>query len=338
MKSLLKALIFSTLLHFVHPALHAAAAPNRVNIGTASLSSNTVSLWIAQEQGFFAKHGVEAQIIAIRGGPTLVASLVAGEIHLAFTSGVSVLGAAVQGIDIKLLTSISNRVSWKMVASPTIKRPEDLKGKRFGIQSIVGSTWMYTMLGLEHMGLEPKRDHITFVVIGDPVTIGHALEAGRIDAAVLDPVLVRRLMRKGFALVADLASADIYFPGLGVGVTRVYLRQRADRVEKIVAALVESLAFVASPANKAVVLKTLMKHLRISDPAVAEEGYQEHIVSLNRKAYPSLEGLRNVQRLMALQNPKVATLKVEELIDDRFIRKLDESGFLDRAYKSYPAK
>jgi hypothetical protein len=76
----------------------------------------------------------------------------------------------------------------------------------------------------------------------------------------------------------------------------------------------------------------LMKHLRISDPAVAEDGYQDHLSTLTRKPYPSLDGLRSAQRLMAQQNPKVAALKVEELIDARFVRKLDESGFIDRLY------
>jgi hypothetical protein len=44
---------------------------------------------------------------------------------------------------------------------------------------------------------------------------------------------------------------------------------------------------------------------------------------VERKPYPSLEAMRNIQRLMALQNPKVAGVRVEELIEPRFIRKLD---------------
>ncbi|MSP40017.1 MAG: hypothetical protein EXR70_16125 [Deltaproteobacteria bacterium] len=310
----------------------AAAAPLRVNIGAASVSSSMLSVWAAQEQGIFAKHGIDAQLILIRGGSTLVASLLTGEIQLAFTSGVSVLGAAAQGVDVKMLTSISSRVGWKLIASPQIKSAADLRGKRFGVQSIVGSTWMYAMLALEQLSLEPKRDNITFLPIGDPVTIGHSLEAGRIDAAVLDPPLSRRLTSKGFSQLVDLAKTNASFPGLGVGVTRNYLAQQPATIEKIVAALTESLAFVQLPANKAVTLKILMKHLRISDPAVAEDGYQDHVSTLNRKPYPSLDGLRSAQRLMAQQNPKIAALKVEDLVDARFVGKLDESGFIDRLY------
>jgi NitT/TauT family transport system substrate-binding protein len=312
--------------------IDAASTPIRVNIGAASVSSSALSLWAAQEQGLFAKHGVEAQLIMIRGGSTLVASLLTGEIHLAFTSGVSVLGAAVQGVDVKMLTSISSRVSWKLIAQPQIKKAEDLRGKRFGVQSIVGSTWMYAMLGLEQLGLEPKRDKITFLPIGDAVTIGHALEVGRIDAAVLDPPLSRRLTAKGFSQLVDLAKTNSSFPGLGVGVTGSYLDQQSATLDKVVSALTEGLAFVQLAANKPVALKILMKHLRIADPIAAEDGYQDHLSTLNRKPYPSLDGLRSAQRLMAQQNPKIGALKVEDLVDARFVRKLDESGFIDRLY------
>jgi hypothetical protein len=72
--------------------------------------------------------------------------------------------------------------------------------------------------------------------------------------------------------------------------------------------------------------------MRINHAAAAEEGYQDQILTLNRKPYPTVEGLRNAQRLMAMQNPKIATIKVEELVDARFVRKLDESGFIDRLY------
>lgn len=310
----------------------AAGLTPRVNIGVASVSSSALSLWVAEERGIFAKHGIDARLILIRGGSTLVASLLTGEIQAAFTSGVSVLGAAAQGVDVKMLSSISSRVGWRLVASPAIKQGADLRGKRFGVQSIVGSTWMYAMLALEQLGLEPKRDHISFLPIGDPVIAAQALEAGRIDAAVLDPALARRLTGKGFSQLVDLATTSATFPGLGLGVTRNYLQRDAETIEKMVAALTESLIFVQQPVNKPAVVKILMKHLRLNDVPTAEEGYQDHLLTLNRKPYPSLDGLRNAQRLMAQQNPKIAQLKIEDLVDARFVRKLDDTGFIDRFF------
>jgi ABC-type nitrate/sulfonate/bicarbonate transport system substrate-binding protein len=145
-------------------------------------------------------------------------------------------------------------------------------------------------------------------------------------------------MSEGFSLLLDLFEAKVLFPGLGLGVTRAYLEQNDSTVERLVTALTESLAFIQVPANKPIALKSMMKNLRMTNPVAAENGYQDQLLTLNRKPYPSLEGLRNAQRLMALQNPKIAAVKIEDLIDSRIIRKLDETGFIDRLYGTHPIR
>ena len=102
--------------------------------------------------------------------------------------------------------------------------------------------------------------------------------------------------------------------------------------------LVDSLAFTLAPVNKSIVVKTIMRRLQIDDPKVGEEGYQDLLTSIDRKPFPSLEGLRNIRRLMATQNPKAANVKVEDLIDARLIRKLDENGYIEKAALTYGLK
>jgi hypothetical protein len=81
----------------------------------------------------------------------------------------------------------------------------------------------------------------------------------------------------------------------------------------------------------------LKKYLRINDQE-AEEGYKDVITGLDRKPHAALAGLRNVQRLMKLRNPSVEKVKVEDLVDDRFMKKLDQSGFIDQMYAKYGVK
>ena len=50
------------------------------------------------------------------------------------------------------------------------------------------------------------------------------------------------------------------------------------------------------------------------------------------KPYPAVEGMRNVQRLLKAENPCIAEVNVDDLVDNRYVRKLDESGFFDRIY------
>jgi ABC-type nitrate/sulfonate/bicarbonate transport system substrate-binding protein len=316
----------------------AASAETKITIGYAAVSPRTTPLYIAQEQGIFGKYGLDAKIVLFRGAPTLVASLVSGEMEVGYTGGTSVLGAAGQGTYLRILSSISSTLTHSMMAHPSIKRVEELRGKRFGIQNMGSSTWMHTMLALEYVGLEPKRDAINILSIGDSVLIGQALEAGRVDAAVLDGALVRRLRSRGFSTIAELQPAKIPMLNQAVVVHPDFLQKRSETAEKILMTLVESLAFSLAPVNKAVVIKTMMRRFQISDPAVAEEGYQDYLTSVDRKPIPSVDGLRNIRRLLAVLNPKSANVKIEELVDSRLIRKLDESGFIDKVGATYGLK
>jgi NitT/TauT family transport system substrate-binding protein len=313
-------------------------AQTKITIGYAAISPRTTPLIIAQEQGLFAKHGLEARLVLIKGAPTLVASLISNDIEVGYTGGTAVVGAAAQGLYLKILASVSSTLTHTLIAAPNIKTAETLRGKRLGIQSIGGSTWMHTMLALEHIGLEPKRDNISLLVIGDSVLIGQSLEAGRIDAAVLDGTLARRLKTKGFSVIAELQPAHIPMLNQAIVVSPDFLQKRSETAEKILMTLVESLAFSLAPVNKSIVIKTMMRRFQITDPVVAEEGYQDYLTGVERKPMPSLDALRNIRRLMAVQNPKVAGVKVEELVDARLVRKLDENGFIEKAGATYGIK
>ena len=68
-----------------------AVAQTKFTVGVAAMSPRTIPLLIAQEQGLFAKQGIEARIVLIKGAPTLVASLISGDIEVGYTGG-TVLG------------------------------------------------------------------------------------------------------------------------------------------------------------------------------------------------------------------------------------------------------
>jgi hypothetical protein len=79
-----------------------------------------------------------------------------------------------------------------------------------------------------------------------------------------------------------------------------------------------------------------MRRLRV-DAAAAEEGYSDMLRGVDRKPFASLEGMRNLQRLLKPRNPKIGDLRVEDVVDNRIMRKLDESGFIDRAFAAQGA-
>ena len=225
-----------------------------------------------------------------------------------------------------------------MIARPELKKAEDLRGKRFGVQAIGGSVWMGAVLGLEYLGLDQRRDNINILNIGDQTVLAQAMESGTIDVTVLDGVFSRRLKQKGFSVIAELSETKIpYVSNVIVG-TRALFQQQPELAENILKALLESLAFILAPPNKAAVVNTIMKRLKIADSSVAEQGYRDLVQISDPKPYVSLDGLRNIQRLIKIQNPIVGNIKVEDLIDNRPLKKLEDSGFIQKTFSAYGMK
>ena len=329
-------IVFAALVLFTQSLrTEGAAAPPKIVIAHAAMNARVAPLWVAQEQGFFAKNGLTANAIFIRQAPILVAALTAGDVQVGYTGGTSAMAAVIGGADLKLVATLTNWLNYDLVAAPSVKSAKDLRGKRFGVQSLAGTVWMAGLLGLEHIGLDPRRDNINILVIGDQTVLTQALEAGQIDATVLDGVFSRRLRQKGFTILAELQQAKIPFSGQGVIIKRSYLQEQRETVEAVLKGLLEGIAFSLAPKNKAVVVDTIARRLKLSDPAAAEEGYQDVIKNTERKPFPGLDGLRNIQRLMKLRNPSAEKVKVEEMIDDRILRRLEESGFIDRLFQTY---
>jgi NitT/TauT family transport system substrate-binding protein len=220
--------------------VRAASAKAKVVIAHAAMNFRVAPLWVAQDQGFFAKYGIDSEIIYMSGGPTLFSGMLSGDIQIGWTASAIIVPIA-EGADFVIVAGFNNRVTDELVVRPAIKRPEDLRGKRFGVQSIGGGGWVGAMLGLESLGLEPRRDNIRVLVIGDNTIRGQALEGGSIDATVLDGLFSRKAKAKGMIALADFSQANIPMMNHLVAVRRTYLQRQPEIVENVLRALVEGL-------------------------------------------------------------------------------------------------
>src|SRR5258706_6112072 len=308
-----------------------ATTLTRVVVGYAAMNARVSPLWIADEQGFLARNGLQADQVYIRGAPLLVAGMASGDIQFGRSGGSATLAAVGAGHDFKIVATLSSRNSYDFIARPNIKRPEDLRGKKIALNSIGGTGWMGVLFWLEQLGLDQTRDQINMQVLGDQPIMMQSVETGIADAAALDGVFSKRLREKGFTVLGESANLAQRTVGQAMVVPHTFLSQRADIVESYLKAEVEALAFALAPKNKSTVIRTIMKRLK-ANANDAEEGYQDLLKGVDRKPFPSLDGLRNVQRMLKPRNPKIGEVKTEEVIDARIMRKLDESGFIDRAY------
>ena len=320
----------------------ARAAGGEIIITHASMSTSSIPLWVAQRQNFFAKYGVNAKSVWVRGNPAQIATLVSGDTQIAYGGAPTAMAAAVGGRDMKIIASLSSRETLDLVARPGIQSAKDLRGKRFGVQSVGGGVWKTATVWLEHFGVDERRDNIQMIVIGDVTILSQSLESGLIDATVMPGYLSRRLADKGFVVLGRCEQTRLPSVGMTVLVEKPYLQQNAETLQNVMKALIEAMVFIASPKNKPAVLETIMKQFKMTDTVAGEGAYQDVVTLVRleeyRKPYVSPEAMRTLQRLLKTQNPKIGDIKVENLIDASVIKKLDDSGFFEKLYAEYGVK
>jgi NitT/TauT family transport system substrate-binding protein len=309
------------------PAGYPAQSLTKVIMTTGSFSEREAAMYVAQDYGMFKRYGLDLTFVHVRSGPVGMAAVASGESQLHSGSATAaVLGAVAEGMDLVFVAGIINKLIGNIMATPKIKTPADLKGKVIAVTSASGGSWMFTTLALEYWGLDAKRDGIIFRILGDEAVRSQALLNETVAATHLGYTFSAPLINRGFTNLADLAKLPIPFQSTGVLTTKRFMNSSPEVVEGVIRGLVDSLAFIAQPENKPAVLRSLMKGLRLQKVEQAVEGYESLPLLFEKRIYPRADGVRNVIRLLGLTNEKIGKLKAEDLVDDRFVRKLEKEG------------
>jgi NitT/TauT family transport system substrate-binding protein len=302
-----------------------------IKVAYSGVSAAGTPLWLAKEEGIFAKHGLEADLVTVRSAPLQVTALVSNEVQFVRGSVSSMLTAAAQGAKLKILLSLfAERASYDFLVSPSITRPSDLKGKKIGVQDFSGLLWTLTMLSLRELGLDPQRDNINIQAIGDSTVIAQSLASGIIDGAALDKLQSVRLQGLGVKVLYDLSR--IAFPSSPFMSAEGYLQKNPQVVENFIKALIE--ASVVMRAQKERGLAVLQKHIK-ADRQLAEIGYKNLLDDLTSYTFVTVKGLKTVQEIIALRDPKIAKYNVEDLVDQRILKKIVASGYVEEIEKKY---
>ena len=315
------------LLFFLELPVQAATPLTKVVMTSGSASERDGVVYVAQDQGLFRKYGLDVSFVQVRNGPVAMSALSSGEtqFHWGSVSGAN-LGAIAEGADLVFVAGFINRLSGMFMVNPQIKTPAELKGKSVAVNSLSGGGWIFSMLMLDYWGLSPERDKIQFRTLGEQAVMAQGVMSGTADAAFLGYTFGKMLQGKGFRLLADSEKLPIPYQGSGVMAKRSFIHAAPATLENVLRALLDSAAFIRNPENKAQVTKALARALRFKRVEDADDGYQSMVNLYERKIYPSVEGIRNVIRLLGANNEKIRRLKAEDLVDDSAVRKMEKEG------------
>lgn len=322
----LKSLIFALMLLVLSICADSAWAADKLNTAYISTTPGSSSvLWVAKDAKIFDKHGIDATIIFISGSIRGIQSILAGEIPIGEGGGPGLASARLAGGDVVAIAGNVNVLPYYLVAQPNIKKPEDLRGK-IGGNHIAGTTAEFALkVGLKKIGIDPFKD-VNLRVIGGSIERMVALEKRIVDFTVVTEAGKAMAEKLGYPTVVDMVALKIPFPQNGIFTSTKLIRDNPDFVRRYMRAYVEAIHFYKT--HKEETIKTMRKYSRVDDRKFLDEAWDWHVKFMPDAPYPPAEGYQLVLQDMAEKNPKAAQANTKDYIDARFVKELEDSGFI----------
>jgi NitT/TauT family transport system substrate-binding protein len=313
------------------PALtHAASAPDKlVGIHSARVMSQSMP-WMAQEAGLFKKYNLDFNLVFISSSSIVTAALLGGDAEMTLTGGIGNVIAYVRGsTDVVFIGGVKNVMTQSLVAGGSIKKPEDLKGKRIAVSRIGGNTHYFTIQALRRHGLDPNRDFSFMQSGGDPEALA-ALMTGNVEAATLTPPSDAKALSNGFQYVLYGPDLKIPYAATAFVTKRSVIAKRPQVVGNFMRAMAEAAKIMHT--DRDFVYKVLGKYLRVTEKSVLDAAYNAEIKALEPRLAIKTEALQATLDEIAPNDPRAKKVTAQELIDNRYLDEMEKSGFFDQLW------
>ena len=319
---------------FLQAGMTYAAEPSglrKIRAAITSISGSMSPAWAAHESGIFAKHGLQVEVVAMPSGLQGINTLAAREVDFVHIAGGTTAGAAVGGLDVKIIATLVGTLVLNLVVRPEIEKPEQLRGKSIGISRYGTSLHTGARIALRHFGMEAGKD-VAIAEIGAGEWIVSAIQGGRIHGGVFGYPATSRALKLGNRLMLHLPTLNIAYAANGVSTRGEIIRNDPDLVRRYLAAVVEASALMKK--NRAFSFNVFRKYLRTDDADLLTETYDVQIIKyLLKIPLPTVDAVRAVIDELAERNPKAKDQDPGRFFDDRFVRQLEANGFIDAVYR-----
>ncbi len=297
----------------------AFAQPVRLAVGAASVAS--LPTWVANDGGYFAREGLQAELIYIRGGPQTLSALIGGDVPFAQVYSQPVLAAHLTGADTVIVAGLINQPLFSIITVAGIGKPEDLRGKKIGISTFGSATDLAARLALKKWGLRPESEVAILQMRGVPEILP-AMVAGAIHGGVMSPPTNMIAIKAGFKELAYLPQLGISFQHTTLSTTRKYLEKNRATAVKVLTAYKAAIERIK--ADRAFASKTLSKYMLINDPEVLDYSYNVSAPLFKPIPYPTLDGIRSTLDFIAEREPKAKQAQVKDFVDTSLLEEIEK--------------
>jgi len=309
----------------------AAQAQEKIKIAYSSTDTINQVWTIAQDAGFYKKHGLDVELVYIGSTTIGIAAIVAQDIQVGNAAGSGVANANVRGADTVSVGCVINVLAYELVVLDSVKTAEDLKGKSIGISRFGSASDVAARELLKGLNLRPMED-VKILQIGGASERAAGFSRGIIAGFPSPPGNVH-LIPGGLPhrILADMADLPKPYPlpFICAVTTKSYLAKKRDTVKRVVMALIEASHYFKT--NREGTQKIVAKYLRGANKAYLDSSYQSTTKIIERIPYTSREGMK-IQLDDALKQTPGSKVTVDSLIDDSIVRELEKEGFIDRVY------
>ncbi len=237
---------------------------------------------IAQKRGLLAQHGIEVEIIALRGGVQMAQALLSDSLQFAQMAGSVVVRSVLAGGDLVMIAGFVNRISYLMVSRPNINSMKDLTGKKIATASIGGSVDSVLRLGLKASGIDPQQ--ATLLPAGPPNARIAALASGQMDATIVLPENLGAVEKAGLKVLKDLSEVDLQIQHTGLVVRRSLIKENRNLVKSVLAAIVEAINFYRANERETIEIMGAFAGTRDARPLL--DSYRFHKRLFQQPPYP----------------------------------------------------
>jgi NitT/TauT family transport system substrate-binding protein len=304
--------------------VHAQTTPT-IYIGLVSITPSNAQVLAANDGGYFKKYNLDVKPLVMSGSSTAIAALLSGNVNLVSMAGSAVINAHLGGSDAVMVAGMVNFAPYELVVAKDIKRFEDLKGKKLGIARFGGSADFLARWGLEKNGLKPGKDVTIMQTGGNPERVA-AIMQGAIQATLLEQAFAMEAKKAGLHSLLDFSTAGLDYQHNGIGSTKSYMDKNRDAMVRFMKAMVEGIHKFKT--DRAFGLKVIERHLRASDPQIAQVAYDYYAPKTPDVPYVNIKGMKFVLDTLAETNAKAKAAKPEDFVDHRPLQEIEASGFV----------
>lgn len=307
-----------------------AQTPEKLRVAYTVIAPTQLNVWTAKDMGYYAKNGLDVDLVLLVGAPLAVAALVGGETPIVHTGASAVITSNLAGSGAVLIAGAINRFPYVLFVTDQIKKVEDLRGKKFGVSRIGSADNAAAVTVLEKLGI--KEAEVTYVQAGSIPARLAAMQTNALQATLLQAPETLKAKEIGLRALLDFTKLDVEWQQNGVAVTRDYIKKKPDTIRRFMRAYVEAIHY--NLTNPKGAQKILQKYLSIKDEKSVEEAYNEIVVKLTRRVpYPTEPGIQVFLDQLKLKNPRAGQVKPSEFTDVSFLKELESSGYIDRLYR-----